>query len=92
MTKLPSGSLVGWIVIPDLHILRGEYQRDMGQQRGDYAANATPADGWRVAFDLRDDGLHDGLVCERANLDGSVASVVWDAQHITGVYPPHTKT
>lgn len=85
---IPSPDVTGWRVIPDVTALRQKLQRLEGQQRGNYSADAIKVDGWRVVFDLRQDGLADGFVCERPNPDGSVASVVWDADDIRRFYPP----
>lgn len=88
--NLPAPDLKGWRVIPDVSALRSLYQKDMGQQRGTYAADALPLTGWTIVFDLRLDGLPDGFVCERPKGDGSVASVCWDARYIRSLHPPRS--
>lgn len=87
-TTIPPTSIVGWKVIPDVSKLRVEYKREMGQQAGNYAADALPIDGWRCVFDLRDDGLTDGFVCEFTKPDGCVMSLSWNASQIRSVWPP----
>ena len=86
----PTHSLKGWTVIPELFVIRVDLQASMGQQRGLYAADAVPADGWRVVFDMRYDGGPDEVVCERDNPDGSVSSAVFEWRQVRSVYPPRS--
>lgn len=88
MAVPPDTDAKGWRVIPDLTALRAKFQNEMGRQAGWYAAERISAAGWRVVFDLRQDGLSDGFICERKKPDGSVASVAWDAKFIRAFYPP----
>jgi hypothetical protein len=81
-------NVTGWSVIPDLNAIRKECKARLGQQAGNTAADSLRVDGWKVAHDMRLDGLSDGFVCERKNPDGSVASVCWTASMIRSMYPP----
>jgi hypothetical protein len=90
-TILDIPDATGCRVIPDLVALRAEYKMQSGQQAGSYLADALPADGWYVAFDMRLDGLPDGFVCERKNADGFVSSIMWDARFIRSYFPPKTQ-
>ena len=87
MITLPRGDLKGWRVVPDLSAIRQDLRRSHGLRQTQILADNMVADGWRVAFDLREDGIPDELVCERERADGSVQSVVWHARLIRCVVP-----
>ena len=79
--------ITGLTVIPDLSVLRPEYEARLGQQAGNLAADALPIRGWYVAYDMRSDGI-ECFICEREKPDGSIQSVSWDARHIRRVCRP----
>lgn len=87
LVDVQAGSLVGWKVIPCITELRAQFHRRMGIAAGDRAADALPLRGWLVVFDMREDGCADGFVCQHADPDGSVRSVVWDADEIQAFFP-----
>ena len=88
LAEVPPASLVGWRVIPSLTVLRAKLHKDLGIAAGNRSADAIPAAGWTVAFDMRDDGCTDGFVCQRTDPDGKVHSVLWNADDVWMFFQP----
>lgn len=82
---VPPTSIVGHYLLPDLTVLRAEYQAAMGVARGNAALDRLPVTGWYCVFDMRDEGCTDGFVCQFDLPDGSVRSVDFEARHIKHV-------
>lgn len=82
------GDAVGMKVIPDIDALRTAYQQELGLQRGNYAADALPVDGWTCVYDMRLIGRKKGaLICERAKPDGSIQSLDLQPEFVRSVWP-----
>jgi hypothetical protein len=84
-SALPTTSIVGYYVLPNLTVLRAEYQVSMGIAAGNQAVDSLPVTGWYCVHDMRFEGCSDGFICQYDLPNGDVRSADFSARHIKRV-------